>query len=41
MGLALAINDDDGRGRKAILWFDGITNDKDPARYGRLTLVGD
>ncbi len=41
VGLALAVNDDDGRGRNAILWFDGITNDKDPSRYGRLTLVGD
>lgn len=40
MGLALAVNDDDGEGRKAILWFDGIVHSKDPSLYGRLTLVG-
>jgi len=40
LGLALAVNDDDGDGRKAILWFDGIVHSKDPSQYGRLTLVG-
>jgi len=41
LGLALAVNDDDGEGRKAILWFDGIVHSKDPRQYGRITLVGE
>lgn len=39
MGLALAANDDDGEGRKAILWFDGIVHGKDPSLYGRVTFT--
>lgn len=41
IGFALAVNDDDGQGRKAVLWFDGIVHGEDPARFDRLTMLGD
>jgi len=39
LGFALAVNDSDGSGRKAISWFGGIVEGKMPERHGVIVLT--